>query len=637
MTKLPTTGVLGTRDHYQPFEYPEFYNWYKSQSQMHWVPSEVDLAQDLSDWKKLTNDEQQLLLNLFRFFVTSDIDVSGGYADHFIPLFKKPEVRMALLTVSSFEAIHIDAYSLILENLGLPTTIYKEFHEIAAMLDKHEFLHNFGTESLEDLAKTIAVFSGLTEGVQLFSSFAMLLAFPRHNLMNGMGTIVDWSVRDECVSSDHEVLTPSGWVPFPELKDGDKVAQFDPETREISFVVPDRVVRKEYKGPLHGIDKRHFSIRATPNHDILLEGGKKVKAGEFTPHQRKRVPTSGVLNPDNNSPLTALEKLKIAYAADGHKIIGEYRNGNLVGYQRVTFSFKKERKINRLKQLCEEAGIVCDLLREKDGYSILAVNFPVGHAQKELNSWVDLENINPQWAEDFLNEVVQWDGSTLNNQEVYCTTNKKDAELVQTIAHLGNRSATFIVSEDNRKETYKTYYRVSLHDTTSTPSGVSTGKFTEEYDGVVYCVSVPTGCFLVRHNNRIHATGNSLHVEMMSHLFKTLVKENPEIWTDSLKYEIYSAAERIVDLEDKFIDTCFEHCDGQIRDLTAEDVKGYIRYIADRRLLGLNLKAIFKQKTNPLPWLNYVINSVEHSSFFERRATSYAKGSTTGSWGDIFK
>ena len=43
----------------------------------------------------------------------------------------------------------------------------------------------------------MAVYSAFTEGVQLFSSFAILLNYPRHNLMKGMGQIVTWSVRDE--------------------------------------------------------------------------------------------------------------------------------------------------------------------------------------------------------------------------------------------------------------------------------------------------------------------------------------------------------------------------------------------------------------------------------------------------------
>ena len=81
----------------------------------------------------------------------------------------------------------------------------------------------------------------------------------------------------------------------------------------------------------------------------------------------------------------------------------------------------------------------------------------------------------------------------------------------------------------------------------------------------------------------------TLHVEGMSQLFRTYIKENPELWNDELKYEIYCAAERTVELEDAFIDLCFE---AEVPDLTPEQVKAYIRYIADRRL-GLGMKKIF--------------------------------------------
>jgi len=127
----------------------------------------------------------------------------------------------------------------------------------------------------------------------------------------------------------------------------------------------------------------------------------------------------------------------------------------------------------------------------------------------------------------------------------------------------------------------------------------------------------------------------SLHVEGMSKLFRAFIQENPKIWNDELKYEIYCACERVVELENNFIDVCFK--DAELEDLTPEDVKEYIRYIAGRRLLGLGMKNIFHTKVNPLPWIDYQLNAVEHTNFFENRATEYAKASTQGNWQDIFK
>ena len=317
--------LLEEREYYKPFLYPWAFEFYKKQQQMHWLPDEVPLQDDIRDYKeKLSEGERTLIDNIFKFFTQADVDVCCGYAKHYLPTFKQPEVRMMLVSYAAMEAVHQEAYSLLLETLGKSDDMYQEFFDIQAMSEKHEYLTDFNMNTPHEMAKTMAVYSGFTEGVQLFSSFAILLNFPRHNLMKGMGQIVTWSIRDE-----------------------------------------------------------------------------------------------------------------------------------------------------------------------------------------------------------------------------------------------------------------------------------------------------------------------TLHVEGMSQLFRTFIQENPELWNDDLKYEIYCAAERTVELEDAFIDLCF--AGAEVPDLTPEEVKEYIRYIADRRLLGLGMKKIFGSESNPLPWLDYMLNGVEHTNFFENRATEYARASTTGNWQDIFK
>jgi ribonucleoside-diphosphate reductase beta chain len=124
------------------------------------------------------------------------------------------------------------------------------------------------------------------------------------------------------------------------------------------------------------------------------------------------------------------------------------------------------------------------------------------------------------------------------------------------------------------------------------------------------------------------------HAESMIKLFRTYIEENKEIWNDDLKGKIYTIAEKMVELEDKFIDLAFSM--GEMKDLTAADVKKYIRYIADRRLISLGLKGIFKVKKNPLPWVESMVNAPTHTNFFEQRVTDYAKGSLSGSWEDVW-
>jgi ribonucleoside-diphosphate reductase beta chain len=124
------------------------------------------------------------------------------------------------------------------------------------------------------------------------------------------------------------------------------------------------------------------------------------------------------------------------------------------------------------------------------------------------------------------------------------------------------------------------------------------------------------------------------HCEGMIKLFRTYIQENPEIWNDELKGQLYTIAERMVELEDKFIDLAFSI--GGMDGLDAADVKKYIRYITDRRLISLGLKGIMKVKRNPLPWVEEMINAPTHTNFFENRATDYAKAAYSGTWDDVW-
>jgi len=314
------------RQYFKPFTFPWAYEAWLTHEQSHWLFSEVPMIEDVKDWKnRLSNEEKYFLTNIFRFFTQGDIDVAGGYVKNYLPYFPQPEVRMMLMGFAAREALHIAAYSHLIETLGMPESTYAEFLEYQEMKDKHDYVLDLSSKNgnKESTATHIAVFSAFTEGMQLFSSFIMLLNFPRHGKMKGMGQIVTWSIVDE-----------------------------------------------------------------------------------------------------------------------------------------------------------------------------------------------------------------------------------------------------------------------------------------------------------------------TQHAEGMIKLFRTYIEENKEIWNDELKEKIYSIAERMVELEDKFIDLSFSM--GAIEGLTAAEVKEYIRYIADRRLISLGLKGIFKVKKNPLPWVEAMINAPGHTNFFENRATDYAKGSLSGSWNDVW-
>ena len=312
------------RQYFKPFSYPWAYDAWLKHEQSHWIHTEVPMLEDVKDWKKrLTSEEKTFLTNIFRFFTQGDIDVAGGYVNNYLPYFPQPEIRMMLCGFAAREALHVAAYSHLIETLGMPESTYNEFMQYEEMKAKHDFFAQIAGQDAQTIAQQIAAFSAFTEGMQLFSSFIMLLNFPRHGKMKGMGQIITWSIVDE-----------------------------------------------------------------------------------------------------------------------------------------------------------------------------------------------------------------------------------------------------------------------------------------------------------------------TMHAQSMIKMFRTFIEENRDIWNDELKSEIYKIAEKMVELEDKFIDLAFSI--GPMEGLDGDDVKRYIRYIADRRLISLGLKGIFKVKKNPLPWVEEMVNAPIHTNFFENRATDYAKGALTGSWEDVW-
>jgi len=188
---------------YKPFSYPWAYDAWKVQQQIHWLPEEVPMADDVKDWKhSMTEGEKHLLTQIFRFFTQADIEVNNCYMRHYSKVFKPTEVCMMLAAFSNMETIHIDAYSHLLDTLGMPEVEYQAFMKYKEMKDKYDYMQEFGVETPRDIAVTLAVFGAFTEGLQLFASFAMLLNFQRYGKMKGMGQIIAWSVRDETLHTN---------------------------------------------------------------------------------------------------------------------------------------------------------------------------------------------------------------------------------------------------------------------------------------------------------------------------------------------------------------------------------------------------------------------------------------------------
>lgn len=192
------TKLTSARPYFKPFTHPWAFDAFMQSEQMHWLWSEVPMLEDVADWKtKLTSAEKEFLTHVFRFFTQSDLDVAGAYINNYLPVFPQPEFRMMLSSFAAREATHVAAYSYLIETLGMPETTYNEFFQYKEMRDKHDFIEQFKKQDSNTIVQQIAVFSAFTEGLQLFSSFVMLLNFSRFGKMKGMGQIISWSIADE--------------------------------------------------------------------------------------------------------------------------------------------------------------------------------------------------------------------------------------------------------------------------------------------------------------------------------------------------------------------------------------------------------------------------------------------------------
>lgn len=206
-------GLLTPTGTYDIERYPWAYDCWKRQQQTHWMGEEVPLGADIKDWSsdRVTDAERALLTQIFRFFTQSDVEVGDNYLKRYIPIFQPLEVQMMMAAFSNMETVHIDAYALLLKTLGMPKAEFAAFREYEAMRAKSDYMHGFGVGTVADVARTLAMFGAFTEGMALFASFAMLLNFPRHNKMNGMGQIVSWSVRDESLHCEGIIRLYHEW------------------------------------------------------------------------------------------------------------------------------------------------------------------------------------------------------------------------------------------------------------------------------------------------------------------------------------------------------------------------------------------------------------------------------------------
>lgn len=275
------------------------------QNSVHWLPNEVSLGSDVDDWKRrLTESEKHLIGSILKGFVATEIFISDYWAAKVSRWFKHPEIQGMCVTFAAFERIHAKAYARLNEELGLDD--FDAFQDEPAAKAKIDRLMAVKGNSKEDIARSLAVFSAFNEGVNLFSSFAVLLSFQQRNLLKGTGKIIEFSVRDESVHSEAGVYLFNQLVEeFPEIYTDELKAEIIEAARE-TVALEDKFIETAFSQgdipyvSLHDL-KNYIRFRTNSKlHDLGLGANwKKIDQDALKRMEWFDVLSSGVVSQDS--------------------------------------------------------------------------------------------------------------------------------------------------------------------------------------------------------------------------------------------------------------------------------------------------------------------------------------------------
>lgn len=278
--------LLDESKSYKPFAYPWAVELTKKHEEVHWVEDEAELSEDVQDWKtKLNDQEKEFITHILRLFTQSDVQVGANYYDFLIPKIKNNEARNMLGSFASREGVHQRAYALLNDTLGLPEDEFHKFLDYTEMSEKLEFMQDNNVNSHTGLALAFAQ-STFNEGMSLFASFVMLLNFQRYGKMKGMGTIVEWSIRDESI---HVMGNSKLFREFCEehprvVNDELKSKIYDMAKNAVNL--EDKFINLAYKGnEIEGLDKKEVKayIRHIADRRLLQLGMKPIFKAKDNP------------------------------------------------------------------------------------------------------------------------------------------------------------------------------------------------------------------------------------------------------------------------------------------------------------------------------------------------------------------
>ena len=344
--------------------------------------------------------------------------------------------------------------------------------------------------------------------------------------------------ESECYIEGTEILTPRGWVDFRDIENGDLVAQYN-HNNTIDFVPARNKIVKDVNGKLHHISKKHIDAYITPNHNMVMYRGKDAEKFELIPSSKLSgkngklfIPQAAKLNGERKT-LTNMERLYIALQADGSFRTWKNSAGEKIprgahsDKQTYEISFKKQRKKDRFEEIIKNIESVKSTeynIQSKEGYSKYSVDVDRDFNYKYFD-WVDLSDKSWEWCEDFIQELIEWDGCRLPNKKdgiaSFSTTNKEIADVAQAVATAAGYRVVITDYEDKRSDKYSNVYKMVFVENRERVTGTY-NKEEVDYEGKVYCVEVESGAIITRYNDKVFISGNCRHAEAYSHLLEIL-------------------------------------------------------------------------------------------------------------------
>tara|TARA_B100001059_G_scaffold109111_1_gene108886 strand:+ start:490 stop:1764 length:1275 start_codon:yes stop_codon:yes gene_type:complete len=200
------SDIFEKRINLKPYEYPHLYEYVPAIRHSYWIHSEFNFTSDIQDFKsRLSDPERSAIKNTMLAISQIEVAVKSFWGDlyHRVP---KPEIGSVGSTFAESEVRHADAYSHLLEILGLNSE-FKELKKKPAIMKRVRYLEtalkNSKSDDNREYAESILLFSLFIEHVSLFSQFLIIMAFNKHkNMLKGISNVVEATSKEEQIHGD---------------------------------------------------------------------------------------------------------------------------------------------------------------------------------------------------------------------------------------------------------------------------------------------------------------------------------------------------------------------------------------------------------------------------------------------------